>query len=692
MKDSAVLALGAHDGVEKEEEGRWLLSKSLSGASGSASLHESRSSTSRLALGGGLYDGSSSSSSNSGGKVSGGSNTFKLAFAISLFSAVLLYTSFRLAPDETIDSYTDTFWKHTNTLGNRINGVTGATRSPTAQPTATDPPATDPPAKGTDIGHECSAGAVNDVALARQIDPARFESTGAVRISILRDAYCVRVHFTVLEKQKLESYDASCPLDAPKFAIAYENSKRSSSWTEGKANVAVATHAGCYVHKDDLRPLHYYVAVLGQLDAGAEYSYSIHQVDEGEKISPTPAVDKTQEYVYATPLRSGSDASSKRLGKPAVSAKRVGRPSKYLVIGDMDTSHFNSVVDTVAGNDEYSMFLHLGDASYASNSGECYSGKTPGCRWDCPLSDPTCRGRNRAQKRQLEKWNLWWTGVEAITSSVVTMSTPGNHDNDLGWFYSFHPPLYPWFPGRFDAKRDDVDKIREKLLGMNTRDQQAFVNDYMANDMEFYSFDYGLVHFVSMSTEDNPINAYEKKETPGKDMEPENEARFAAHFGTSSPQYRFIKNDLMSVDRSKTPWVVVFTHRPLYHSSTHHPSCDQGGDWFGCAVRETYDPLFADAGVNLVLSGHSHHYQRSSPIVRGEALEESAAGPRYMICGVGGYALSKHFRHPQPPWVAVRTGEHFGHCMFDVRNATAMRWQFFAAENGHVVDEAWIQR
>ena len=55
-----------------------------------------------------------------------------------------------------------------------------------------------------------------------------------------------------------------------------------------------------------------------------------------------------------------------------------------------------------------------------------------------------------------------------------------------------------------------------------------------------YSFDYGSVHFVMMSTEHD----YRK----------------------GSRQYTWLEKDLKSVDRNKTPWLVLGGHRPMYSS------------------------------------------------------------------------------------------------------------------------------
>ena len=55
-----------------------------------------------------------------------------------------------------------------------------------------------------------------------------------------------------------------------------------------------------------------------------------------------------------------------------------------------------------------------------------------------------------------------------------------------------------------------------------------------------YSYDYGSVHFIMMSTE--------------HDM------------GNGSKQYSWLEKDLQNVDRTKTPWVILAGHRPMYTS------------------------------------------------------------------------------------------------------------------------------
>ena len=53
-------------------------------------------------------------------------------------------------------------------------------------------------------------------------------------------------------------------------------------------------------------------------------------------------------------------------------------------------------------------------------------------------------------------------------------------------------------------------------------------------------------------------------------------------------------------------WIVVYVYRPMYTSPTVHPAREP--------LRDSYHPLFDMYGVDLVLQGHNHNYQRSYPL------------------------------------------------------------------------------
>src|ERR687890_2188161 len=97
----------------------------------------------------------------------------------------------------------------------------------------------------------------------------------------------------------------------------------------------------------------------------------------------------------------------------------------------------------------------------------------------------------------------------------------------------------------------------------------------------YYSFDYHNVHFIAIDS-----------------MLP---------YTINSPQYSFVRNDLISTSQNPNiKWIIVYFHHPMYTSASEHSS--------DLLLRETYHPLFDQYGVDLVLQGHNHNYQRSYPI------------------------------------------------------------------------------
>lgn len=102
----------------------------------------------------------------------------------------------------------------------------------------------------------------------------------------------------------------------------------------------------------------------------------------------------------------------------------------------------------------------------------------------------------------------------------------------------------------------------------------------------WYSFDWGDVHFVALDTE--RLNA---------------------------AQTLWLERDL---SENELPWTIAYMHRPPYSSGTH------GGSQ---SVRDTLVPAFEAHGVQVVLSGHDHDYERTHPI----------NGVTYVVTGGGGH-------------------------------------------------------
>jgi 3',5'-cyclic AMP phosphodiesterase CpdA len=61
-----------------------------------------------------------------------------------------------------------------------------------------------------------------------------------------------------------------------------------------------------------------------------------------------------------------------------------------------------------------------------------------------------------------------------------------------------------------------------------------------------------------------------------------------------------------ALEQSSAEWKVIATHHPLYSTANHHPA--------GEGLRGRLEPILVHNGVDLVLSGHNHIYERLQPV------------------------------------------------------------------------------
>ncbi len=134
-------------------------------------------------------------------------------------------------------------------------------------------------------------------------------------------------------------------------------------------------------------------------------------------------------------------------------------------------------------------------------------------------------------------------------------------------------------------------------LGNHERNSSLYFDLFhLPNNERWYSFDYGNAHFVCLQ-----VDGY-------------------ARFDRESEQYKWLKSDLAKTNKL---WKFVFFHLPVYSSGPHGCSEKMIRD-----VREILKPIFEQYGVDIVLSGHDHTYERSL-----------VNGVNYIVTGGGGAEL-----------------------------------------------------
>ena len=97
-------------------------------------------------------------------------------------------------------------------------------------------------------------------------------------------------------------------------------------------------------------------------------------------------------------------------------------------------------------------------------------------------------------------------------------------------------------------------------------------------------------------------------------------------YAPGTPQYAFAVNDLKNVNRAVTPWLFVMHHAPLYTTYEKHYKDAE-------CFKSIYETLYLNYGVDFVLSGHVHAYERSHPLYQ---YKINQCGPVYLSVGDGG--------------------------------------------------------
>jgi hypothetical protein len=138
-----------------------------------------------------------------------------------------------------------------------------------------------------------------------------------------------------------------------------------------------------------------------------------------------------------------------------------------------------------------------------------------------------------------------------------------------------------------------------------------------------------------------------------------------------SAQHRWLVEDL---EKSRDSLCTIAT--------LHYPPFNSGADYGGVfAMRPVFD-LLQSAGVEMLLSGHEHIYERFAP-QRADGSLDAARGLRQFVVGTGGHTLNR--LGPPAPNSEFRTNTHWGILRLTLGYGT-YRWQFVPIGGGPAID------
>jgi len=227
------------------------------------------------------------------------------------------------------------------------------------------------------------------------------------------------------------------------------------------------------------------------------------------------------------------------------------------VLAGSDSSHY-FYTSPVPGNTELTRIWVIGDSGTADNNARA-------------VRDAY---RTRTGNEYTDLWimlgdNAYSTGTDSEYQAAVfelypemlkqspLWATLGNHDGASADSASQEGPYYDIFTLPTNAEAGGVASGTEA----------------------YYSFDYGQIHFICLES-------------------------YETNRASNGAMLTWLVNDL---EATSQPWIIAYWHHPPYTKGSHNSDSESRL----IEMRENALPVLESYGVDLVLSGHSHSYERS---------------------------------------------------------------------------------
>jgi hypothetical protein len=207
------------------------------------------------------------------------------------------------------------------------------------------------------------------------------------------------------------------------------------------------------------------------------------------------------------------------------------------------------------------------------------------------------------------------------------------------------------------------------MMGDNLYGSET-AQDFASKFSDVYKplLDQNVKFYAALGNHDLPIQInYENFNMNGKEyyrLKKGNVAFYALNSNyMDKKQVKWLEDELV---KDTSEWKVAFMHHPPYSSGGKHGSDKQ--------LREVVEPIFVKYGVNVVLTGHDHFYERVKP----------QKGIYYFVSGAGGKLRSGDIKD-NSTLTEKGYDRDMSFMLFEVVNGKQMHFQVIS-RTGETVD------
>jgi len=204
------------------------------------------------------------------------------------------------------------------------------------------------------------------------------------------------------------------------------------------------------------------------------------------------------------------------------------------------------------------------------------------------------------------------TLVEGIPGTVLTLGDNVYQNGTASEFSSCYGPTWGRFKSRTRPTPGNHDYNTAGASGyfdyFNSADNPTRAGD---RSLGYYSFDLGTWHVVVLNSECETTTGLWLK----------------GGCAAGSAQETWFKAELAAHATAATNNIIVSWHKPRFSSSTDHGN--------NTHMQNLWQLAYA-GGVDLVLNGHSHNYERFAPMDATGTADLTASGMPEIVVGTGG--------------------------------------------------------